>query len=68
MQNAIVYLIVAAAAAWQVWHLFVPPAVKSRLRPGRSGVHDCSDGCAGCPNACTHSATSPARIEVRNLD
>ncbi len=68
MQNVIVYLIVAAAAAWQIWYLFVPAAVKKRLHPGKPGGHDCSDGCAGCPSACTRASPSPARIKARNLD
>lgn len=32
MQAAVVYLVVAAAAAWVIWSIFLPRKLKARLR------------------------------------
>jgi hypothetical protein len=53
-QALLAYLMVAAAAAWAAWSLFLPRALKQNLRarlsprrspePGKTGC-DCGGGC-----------------------
>lgn len=46
-EAAIVYGLVALAAAWTVWKLFLPRSLKARL--SKRGTKGCGDGgCGDC--------------------
>ena len=73
-QTIVTYCIVAIAAAWLVWTLFIPASLRNRLRGGRTSpkAPDCSDGCAACSGCPTgdapvkhHHARNPATISRR---
>lgn len=52
IQAILAYCIVAVAAAWLVWTLFLPGSLKGRLRPAaraRPGLPGDCGSCAGCP-------------------
>lgn len=66
-QAIISYLIVALAALWLVWHLFVPTSLRQRLRPGTPAGHGCgSDGCGDCPSGCGPQEQSVVIRPARN--
>lgn len=46
MQTVAAYIIVAAAAAWIGWRMFLPATVRRRLRTRMTGKQ-CGDDC-GC--------------------
>lgn len=47
IQTVATYAIVAAAALWLVWRMFLPATVKGRLKARLSGKDDCGPDC-GC--------------------
>jgi hypothetical protein len=47
-EAALVYLLVALAAAWTVWKLFLPRALKARLKRGKSAKAETACGDGGC--------------------
>jgi hypothetical protein len=50
-EAVLVYALVALAAAWTVWKLFLPRSLKARLKGGKTTKAkkaDCGDG--GCEN------------------
>jgi hypothetical protein len=49
-EAALVYVLVALAAAWTAWRLFLPRSLKARLlgRKASKTKADCGDG--GCEN------------------
>ena len=49
-EAALVYVLVALAAAWTAWKLFLPRSCKTRLlgRESAKAKADCGDG--GCEN------------------
>jgi hypothetical protein len=69
IQAVITYFIVALAAAWLVWTLFLPEVLRRKLRPvAARGPSDCADGCAGCsgcPPATPPNAWQPIEIHHR---
>ncbi len=70
-QAVVTYCIVAFAAAWLVWTLFMPQSLRKRLRPARAAAYrpasDCASGCSGCPMSSGQGAacTSAARFRAR---
>ncbi|EKF76007.1 hypothetical protein A11A3_00895 [Alcanivorax hongdengensis A-11-3] len=63
-QQLITYLIVALSAAWLVWHLFLPAALRQRLRPGKPVAQGCgSGGCNDCATGCAPTGAQPVVIK-----
>lgn len=67
IQAIFTYCIVAVAAAWLVWTLFLPDSLKGRLRPAAGAGHagpGAAGECRTCPGCPPAAGSAPARCRI----